>query len=255
MKARIIERRKVEADLNRLKGQQDKILNAAGEGIYGVDKEGTTIFVNPAAVKMLGWEADELIGRSLHYTIHHSKADGTPYPVEECPILTSLGDGRIYQGTDEIYFRKNGSTFPVDYISTPIIENGEIQGAVVTFSDISERKKAEGDIAKARLYLQNVINAMPSMLIGIDLEGRVTQMNSEATEVTGFTPEAADGKQLDEVCPMLTDKMDSIISAVRLALLGGLCYPTSVLAACGGDSGGRVSVVGWAHAVSVPFLR
>lgn len=215
MRTRILERQKVEADLNRLKEQQEKILYAAGEGIYGVDKEGITTFVNPAAVKMLGWKPEELIGRSLHCTIHHSKTDGTVYPEEECPILASLGDGRIYHGTEEVYFRKDGSTFPVDYISTPIVEDGEIKGGVVTFADISERKKAEEEIARARQFLQNIINAMPSILIGIDLDGRVTLLNSEAAKITGFDPENAYGRQLEEVCPMLADKVDQIKSTVN----------------------------------------
>ena len=214
MRTRILERKKVEAALKSVKGQLEKILNAAGEGIYGVDRHGITTFVNPAAVKMLGWRPEELIGRSLHETIHHSKKNGTAYPEDECPIVASLGDGKIYHGTDEIYYRKDGSGFPVDYISTPIIEQGEVQGAVVTFADISERRKAEEDIAKARLYLQNIINAMPSVLIGVDLNGRVTQLNSEAAKVTGFAPEEAYGRQLEEVYPMLADRLENIKSAI-----------------------------------------
>jgi len=215
MKARILERRKIEADLDRLKGQLEKILDAAGEGIFGLDKKGITTFVNPAATKMLGWGPEELISRNLHKTIKHSKADGTPYPEKECPILVSLEDGRIYHGTDEIFCRKDDSCFPVDYISTPIIDHGRVQGAVVTFADITERKKADEEIVKARLYLQNIINAMPSVLIGIDLDGRVTQLNSEAAKIISFEPEEAYGKQLEVVCPMLADKVGQIKSAVK----------------------------------------
>ena len=215
MRFRILERKKVEADLNRVKGQLEKILNAAGEGIYGIDRHGITTFVNPAAVKMLGWKPEELIGRSLHKTIHHSKKDGKDYPEDECPILASLAAGRIYHGTDEFYYRKDGSGFPVDYISTPIIEQGEIKGAVVTFADISERRNAEENITKARLYLQNIINAMPSILIGVDLNGRVTQLNSEAAKVTGFAPENVYGRQLEEVYPMLADRLENIRSAIE----------------------------------------
>jgi PAS domain S-box-containing protein len=214
MRGRIIERQRAEIALDKLSRQQEQILTAAGEGIYGVDKKGMTSFVNPAAAKMLGWEPEELIGRSQHYTIHHTRVDGTPYPEEECPITATIYDGQIHRGTDEVYFRKDGSSFPVDYISTPVVEKGEILGAVITFEDISIRKKAEDETIKAQLYLQSIINAMPSVLIGIDIAGRVTQWNNEATKVTGFEPEEAYGKPLEEVCPMLIDKMPKISQAV-----------------------------------------
>jgi PAS domain S-box-containing protein len=215
MRSRILERQQAEAALDALRRQQEQILTAAGEGIYGVDKKGITTFFNPAASKMLGWEPEELIGRSLHNIVHHTRADGTPFPEEECLISAPLYDGQIHSGSDEIFFRKDGSRFPVDYISSPLIEQGKIQGAVVTFADISMRKKAGEELAKAQMYLQNIINAMPSILIGVDLEGRVTQWNNEATKVTGFEPEEAYGKQLEEVCPMLVDKIPKIKQAVE----------------------------------------
>ena len=215
MGRRIVERQQAEAALNKLRRQQEQVLNAAGEGIFGVDKDGITTFVNPAAANMLGWEPEELIGRSQHYTIHHTKTDGTPYPEEECPISVAVRDGQTHSGTDEIYFKKDGTGFPVDYISTPVIENGKIEGAVITFADVSTRKKAEADIAKAQLYLQNIINAMPSALIGIDLDGRVNQLNNEATKMTCLEPEIAYGMQLEEVCPMIADKVSEINEALE----------------------------------------
>ncbi|MFC1843384.1 PAS domain S-box protein [Thermodesulfobacteriota bacterium] len=215
MRSRIIERQQVEAALNKLRKQQEQILTAAGEGIYGVDKNGITTFVNPAAAKMLGWNAKELIGRSQHYTIHHTKPDGSPYPEEECPISGAIKDGQTHSGTDEIYFKKDGTRFPVDYISTPVIENGEIMGAVITFADVSARKKAEADVAKAQMYLQNIINAMPSALIGIDIDGHVNQLNNEAMKMVGLEPENAYGKQVEEVCPMLADKIVQINQALE----------------------------------------
>lgn len=215
MRKRIIERERVQAALDNLRHQQEQILTAAGEGIYGVDREGITTFVNPAAAKMLGWEPEDLVGRSQHYTIHHTKPDGSPYPEEECPISAAIYDGKVHHGEDETYFRKDGSSFPVDYISTPLIDEGVIKGAVITFEDISQRRKAEEEIARAQLYLQSVINAMPSILVGVDLEGRVNQWNREATNVTGFEPENAYGKDLEEVCPMLLDKIPKIKQAVK----------------------------------------
>jgi len=215
MRSRIYERERAESALEKLRRQQEQILLAAGEGIYGVDTKGKTTFVNTAAAKLLGWEPEELIGRNQHATIHHSKPDGAPYPEDQCPISAAMFDGKIHQGTDEWYIRKDGSRFPIDYISAPLIEKGIVTGTVVTFADVSKRKKAEQDMARAQLYLQNIINAMPSILIGVDMQGRVTQWNNEAAEVTGFTPEDAYGRQLDEVFPMLIDKKAELKDAVE----------------------------------------
>jgi PAS domain S-box-containing protein len=179
-----------------------------------VDKKGLITFVNPAAARMLGWEPEDLIGLSQHDTFHHSKPDGTPISFEECPILAAIFDGQVHRGTDEIYFDKDGSAFPIDFISTPVIEKGEILGAVVTFEDISSRKKSEDEKTRAQLYLQNVINAMPSVLIGVNDLGRVTQWNKEATKVSGIESGEAYGSPLGDVFPLLADKMQGINNAV-----------------------------------------
>src|SRR5208337_4415033 len=123
--------------------QNKLILESAGEGIFGLDLNGRHTFVNPAAAKMLGYATDELIGKHSHSTWHHTKPDGSPYPVEECPIYAAYTDGYIHRGSDEVFWRKDGTSFDVEYISTPIVENESIAGAVVTFTDITERKQLE----------------------------------------------------------------------------------------------------------------
>ncbi len=123
--------------------QKTLILNSAGEGIYGLDLEGNTTFVNPAGSKMLGYSTEELIGKPQHSLIHHSRTDGTPYPREECHIYAAFKDGKVRQENGEVFWRKDGSCFPVDYMSTPIKENGKVTGAVVTFRDITESKKQQ----------------------------------------------------------------------------------------------------------------
>jgi PAS domain S-box-containing protein len=132
------------------------ILNSAGEGIYGMDRTGNTTFVNPAAAKMLGWEVHELLGRPIHKVAHHSKEDGSHYPEASCPILSSAREGGVHRAADEVFWRKDGRSFPVEYITNPIHEGGSIIGAVVTFTDITERKKAEE--IRSRL-LEQVISA------------------------------------------------------------------------------------------------
>jgi len=130
-------------DLKALKHQAESILNAAGEGIYGLNLEGNATFVNPAAERMTGWSADETIGRSIHYLHHHSHEDGTPYPHEECPIYAAIKDGEVHQVEGEVFWRKDGSCFPVEYTSTPIYEGGTLAGAVAVFKDTTAQKKAK----------------------------------------------------------------------------------------------------------------
>ena len=120
--------------LNRL------ILASAGEGIYGVDTRGNTTFVNPAGASMLGYSPEELIGRPMHATTHHTKPDGSPYPREECPIYAAFMDGSVHHVENEVLWRKDGTSFPVEYASSPIRnERGELDGAVITFKDITKQ--------------------------------------------------------------------------------------------------------------------
>ncbi len=140
------------------------ILGAAGEGIYGVNADGETTFVNPAAERMLGWSAEELAGRDIHNTVHHSHEDGRTYAGKICPIYAAFRDGEVHHVDDEVFWRKDGSSFPVEYTSTPITDNGRLVGAVVVFRDVSDRRQAEAQLRqalsqvealKARLELEN----------------------------------------------------------------------------------------------------
>jgi PAS domain S-box-containing protein len=142
------ERKQAEKSLERLYHQNELILNAAGEGIFGLDIQGKHTFVNPAAAQMLGYTVNELIGRHSHTLWHYKKLDGSTYPVEECPIYAAYKDGRVHHGDDEVFWRKDGTCFPVTYTSTPIIEDESIVGAVVTFRDITERKQAEEQLKR-----------------------------------------------------------------------------------------------------------
>jgi PAS domain S-box-containing protein len=131
------------ASLERLSRQNELILNSAGEGIYGLNFEGKITFVNPAAVRMLGYRVKELIGQFMHAVLNHSKPDGTPYSFEENPIHATFKNGTVQYISDDIFKRRDGSQFPVEYVSTPIREQGKIVGAVVIFKDITERQIVE----------------------------------------------------------------------------------------------------------------
>jgi PAS domain S-box-containing protein len=162
LREQISERKCAEEKINRLSHQNELLLNSAGEGILGLDAQGNHTFVNPAAAKMLGYEIEELLGEHSHSIWHHTKADGNPYPEEECPIYAVSKQGFINHVRDEIFWRKDGTSFIVAYTSTPIIENGKINGAVVTFRDITERKQAEDErkLNEARLEAILKLNKM-----------------------------------------------------------------------------------------------
>ena len=113
------------------------ILDSAGEGIFGLDADGNVTFVNKAATNMLGWSPEELIGKSHHDLVHHSYKDGAPYPVDDCPIHLAYKDGKVHYGSDELFWTRDGKKFPVEYTSTPIIENKAFKGAVVVFRDLT----------------------------------------------------------------------------------------------------------------------
>ncbi len=137
-----LERQMATEEKNNLMMFNQRLRISAGEGIYGLDLDGKTTFVNPAVVHMTGYEEDELLGQSQHAILHHSKSDGSPYPQEECPIYAAFRDGSVHYVDTEVFWRKDGSSFPVQYTSTPIQnEQGELEGAVVTFQDITDRKQ------------------------------------------------------------------------------------------------------------------
>jgi PAS domain S-box-containing protein len=130
------------------------LLESTGEGIYGVDLAGRCTFMNRAAAQMLGWRTEEVLGHNMHALIHHAHADGRPYPEDDCPILNAYRQGLPCRIADEVLWRADGSSFWAEYSSHPIIEHGQVRGAVVTFVDISERKRAEALLREHRNQLE-----------------------------------------------------------------------------------------------------
>jgi PAS domain S-box-containing protein len=177
-------------DIKRLRRHHELILKSAGEGILGLDIKGDHTFVNPAAAKMLGYDVKELLGQHSHTMWHHTKTDGSPYPEEECPIYGAYKDGAVHYVTEEIFWRKDGSSFPVECTSTPILEKGNLVGAVVNFRDISERRKADEALRTSEeKYRRLVENA----LVGIyktNLQGDFIYVNEALSKIYEFeTPE------------------------------------------------------------------
>ncbi len=145
----ITESKNAEQQIQRLSRRNELILNAAGDGIYGVDLDGLCTFANPAVTAMLGYEVDELIGVNQHDLLHHTRPNGTYYPRTECPIYAAFKGGKVHLVDDEVFWHKDGSEIPVEYTSTPIFEENETVGAVVVFRDISERTELQAQLIQS----------------------------------------------------------------------------------------------------------
>jgi diguanylate cyclase (GGDEF)-like protein/PAS domain S-box-containing protein len=139
----VSERRRAERELSEARRQLESILSAAGEGIVGLDTEGRATFVNRAAADLLGYDAEELIGRALHELVHHTRADGTSYPSSDCPSLGVLRTGAARTVDTDVFWRKDGTPLPVQYTSTPIQDDGAVRGIVLTFADFTRRRAIE----------------------------------------------------------------------------------------------------------------
>lgn len=143
----ISDARKAEAELRRSEEKVRLLLNSTGEAIYGIDLEGNCTFANSSCARMLGYpDSSALLGKNMHRLIHHSYQDGEPMPVERCKIYQAFHENKPSHVEDEVLWRMDGSSFPAEYWSYPQVVRGKVDGAVVTFIDISERKQAEETI-------------------------------------------------------------------------------------------------------------
>jgi formate hydrogenlyase transcriptional activator len=149
----VSEWQRIERVFRDLERENQLLLRAAGDGIFGVNTEGKTTFINPAGERMLGWKAEDLIGRDMHSVVHHTHPDGTHYHREDCPIYAAFHDGAVHKIDNEVLWRKDGSSFWVEYTSTPVRDRGQLVGAVMIFRDITQRREAD---EKLRVALEEV---------------------------------------------------------------------------------------------------
>ena len=136
-------------ELSKLQTKHQLILDAAGEGVYGLDRDGNVTFSNAAATEILGWKGEDVLGQRSHDVHHHSYPDGSNYPRDDCPIYAALKDGEVHTVDCEVFWHANGTAVQVEYTSTPILVDGKPDGAVVIFKDISERRRIEQEREEA----------------------------------------------------------------------------------------------------------
>jgi PAS domain S-box-containing protein len=183
----IAERIQAETESVKLQKRMEIILDSAAEGIFGIDTRGNVTFINKTASRLLGWRRQDLIGKSHHDIVHHSHADGRKYPISECPIYQTYKNGSVQYQPDEAFWTKAGSSFSVEYTSTPIVENDILTGAVVVFRDISESNKL-------KKLLELIVNSAGEGIFGLDAQGNVTFLNKAASIMLGWEPEDLIGK-------------------------------------------------------------
>ncbi len=166
----------------RLEQQQELILNSVAEGIYGVDLAGRTTFVNHPLLEITGWQAEELIGANQHEILHHTHADGGAHRADDCPVYATFRDDQPRFVEDDVFWRKDGTSFPVEYSSTPIRnEHGSTVGTVVVFRDVTERQQADERIRRHQSELAHVarLSTLGEMASGIAHE-----LNQPLTAIT-----------------------------------------------------------------------
>ncbi len=162
------------------------LLNATGQGIYGVDMDGNCTFANPSCLSMLGCQNDEdLLGGNMHELIHHTRPSGEPYPVEDCHIYQAFREQEGIHISDEIVWRLDGTNFPAEYWSHPILLHGDLAGCVVAFVDITERRRAEDSLRQSEETVRGLLSATGQGIYGVDMDGNCTFANPSCLSMLG----------------------------------------------------------------------
>ena len=189
------------------------ILGSVGEGICGLDMEGLMSFINPAGAKMLGYEPGELIREPMHARIHYARPDGSRFPPEECPAFKTLMDGESRVAVDEVLWRKDGTSFPVEYTTTAIRRNGEVVGSVVAFRDITERREAE----KRLQFTQYAVdNAADAVLWARPTDGGLEYVNEAACRNLGFSRQELLGMKItDFAVDFDSERLGTVVAALH----------------------------------------
>lgn len=163
------------------------LIESSGECIYGINNSGECAFVNKRALAMLGYQEDEVLGSDMHALIHHTRADGSAFPGQECRIHSYL-DGKGARTLGTLYWRKDGSSFPVSCSSSPLILEGEVNGAVITFTDISHRKEMEELLKASESAARSIVNGLREAIAIIDAQGTILNANAAWKSVVDANP-------------------------------------------------------------------
>ncbi|RIH87845.1 Phytochrome-like protein cph1 [Calidithermus terrae] len=185
----VTEQRRAQQAVRESENRLRLILESVGEGVYGIDAEGRCTFINPAAARMLGYAPEEVLGQDMHRLVHHARPDGEPYPVEECPIHRALGSLQGCRVENEVFWRKDGTPVAVEYSAQPMIEQGQVRGAVISFVDVTERRRAETALRESEARFRTMADSAPVMIWVTEPDGSCSFLNQPWYDFTGQSPE------------------------------------------------------------------
>lgn len=182
--------RRAEAQVRKSKEQLQLLLDSTAEAIYAIDTNGVCTLLNAACMRLLRYtDESQLLGYKMHEIMHHSYADGTPYPIESCRIYSGLSLGVKTHVTDEVFWRADGTSFPAEYWSFPIRDEGRIVGSVITFFDISDRIDAEDRLRRSESRYRSIIERAPYGIFRVNAQGRIVMGNQALARMLGCKPE------------------------------------------------------------------
>jgi two-component system cell cycle sensor histidine kinase/response regulator CckA len=179
--------RRAQAEVRESREQLQLLLDSTAEAICAIDNNGDCTLCNAACLQLLGYaDESDLLGKNMHHLLHHTHPDGRPYPVEDCRILRTFQRGEGCHASDEVFWRADGASFPAEYWSYPISRDGLIVGSVVTFVDISERKRAEEQLRRSESRYRSIIEAAPYGVYRVDRNGFIAMVNSACVAMLGY---------------------------------------------------------------------
>jgi PAS domain S-box-containing protein len=205
----LAERKAAEELIRRKEARIRLLLQSASEGIYGVDLEGKCTFCNPSCCSLLGYREEELLGRNIHALIHHAHADGAVYPEEECRIYHAFRAVRETHEEREVFWRADGTPFPVEYWAHPVIEDGKTVGAVVTFFDVTARMESEKQLRQAWQDWQTTFDSTTDLIILLSPDGTIRQANKAFARFCGREINDLVGQTCFSIVHGTTDHIDN----------------------------------------------
>jgi two-component system sensor histidine kinase/response regulator len=175
------------AERAQLSHQMQLLLESTGQGIYGIDLQGRCTFLNRAMAELIGARFEEVLNQNMHVLVHHHRFDGSPYPVEQCPIYRAFDKGESCRVDDEVMWRRDGTPIPVEYSSFPILEEGRVTGAVITVVDITERNRAEEKLRASEQLFRSIFENAQIGISFFDIHEQAISPNLALQQILGYS--------------------------------------------------------------------